>query len=266
MVTDDSPIARAGLTRDYMKDEINAVIKGRGITDLDNYLDVRRTGRKTQFGDALRRQMWELKRVWDDEMAKRGAVDFYDVAIRARDIARTRTEPTYRAAIIDEAQDLTLVGLQLLRALVNGQGPDRPDGLFISGDGAQRIYPGGFTLRQAGVEVRGRTAVLRTNYRNTAEVFSAALRVAGDDVIDDLGDEYRRDEGDAELGRSGAPVELVSTSSLEREVEAIIARANTAVASGGAVQLGDIGVFCTTNNQAKPFGERWSRPVTCRRT
>ena len=44
-----------------MKDEINAVIKGRGITDLDTYLDVRRTGRKTQFGDALRRQTWELK-------------------------------------------------------------------------------------------------------------------------------------------------------------------------------------------------------------
>lgn len=251
VVTDDSPIARAGLTRDYMKDEINAVIKGRGMTDLDTYLDVRRTGRKTQFGDALRRQSWELMEAWNIGKAERGAEDFHDLAIRARDIARTRPEPTYRAVIIDEAQDLTLVGLQLLRALVNGQGPDRPDALFISGDGAQRIYPGGFTLRQAGVEVRGRTALLHTNYRNTAEVFNAALRVAGDDAIEDLDEEYRRDEGVAELGRSGAPVELVSTTSLEREVEAILARANTAVGAGGAVQLGDIGIFCTTNYQAK---------------
>lgn len=251
VVTDDSPIARAGLTRDYMKEEIDAVIKGRGITDLDTYLDVRRTGRRTQFGDALRRQTWELKEAWDEGKAQRGVEDFSDIAIRARDIARTRPEPTYRAVIIDEAQDLTLVGLQLLRALVNGQGPDRPDALFISGDGAQRIYPGGFTLRQAGVEVRGRTALLHTNYRNTAEVFETALRVAGDDAIEDLDEEYRRDEGLAELGRSGAPVELVSTTSLEREVEAIIARSQSVVAAGGSVQSGDIGIFCTTNYQAK---------------
>ena len=251
IVTDDSPIARAGLTRDYMRDEIQAVIKGRGITDLDAYLDVRRTGRKTQFGDALRRQSWALMEAWDVGKAERGVEDFYDVALRARDIARSHAEPQYRAVIIDEAQDLTLVGLQVLRALVNGQGPDRPDGLFISGDGAQRIYPGGFTLRQAGVEVRGRTALLHQNYRNTAEVFAAALKVAGDDAIEDLDEEYRRDESGAELGRSGAPVELVSTSSLEREVEAILARSNSVIASGGPVQTGDIGIFCATNHQAK---------------
>ncbi|MGB6059189.1 MAG: 3'-5' exonuclease [Microthrixaceae bacterium] len=251
VVTDDSPIARAGLTREYMRDEINAVINGRGITDLDTYLDVRRTGRKTQFGDALRRQTWELKDHWDAGKAQRGAEDFHDLAIRARDIARARSEPTYRAVIIDEAQDLTLVGLQLLRALVNGQGPDRPDALFISGDGAQRIYPGGFTLRQAGVEVRGRTALLHTNYRNTAEVFTAALKLAGDEAVEDLDEEYRRDEGVAHIGRSGARVELISTTSLDREVEAIIARSDSIIAAGGPVQPGDIGIFCTTNHQAK---------------
>lgn len=251
VVTVGSPIAKAGLTRDYMKDEIQAVIKGRGISDLDTYLDVRRTGRKTQFGDALRRQTWELKEQWDAANAKRGVEDFHDVAIRARDIARSRADPTYRAIVIDEAQDLTLVGLQLLRALVNGQGPDRPDGLFISGDGAQRIYPGGFTLRQAGVEVRGRTALLSTNYRNTAEIFSTAMSVAGDDAIEDLDEEYHRSDGLAELGRSGAPVELVSASTLDEEVEAIISRASAYAAADSPVRAGDIGIFCPTNNQAK---------------
>lgn len=251
VVTDGSPIHRAGLTRDYLKEEVRAVIKGRGITDLDTYLDVRRTGRKTQFGDALRRQTWELKAAWDAGMAKRGAEDFHDVVLRARDVARARSEPTYRAVVIDEAQDLTLVALQMLRALVNGQGPERPDGLFIAGDGAQRIYAGGFTLRQAGVEVRGRTTVLRTNYRNTSEIYSAAIGVTGGDAIEDLDEQYQRSEEPAEIGRSGAPVELIAATTFEAEVEALVSRARDLVDRDGLVGPGDIGICCATNHQAK---------------
>lgn len=251
VVIDGSPIAKAGLTRDYLKEEIRAVIKGRGITDLDTYLDVRRTGRRTQFGDALRRQTWALKEAWDAGMAKRGAEDFHDVVLRARDIARRRGEPTYRAIVIDEAQDLTLVALQMLRVLVNGQGPDRPDGLFIAGDGAQRIYAGGFTLRQAGVEVRGRTSVLRTNYRNTAEIYRAAIAVTGGDAIEDLDEQYQRSEEPAEIGRSGVPVELIAAPSFEDEVNALIGRARDLVERDDLVGAGDIGICCATNQQAK---------------
>src|SRR5690606_35662564 len=121
-----------------------------------------------------------------------------------------RPTPTYRAAIIDEAQDLTLVGLQLVRALVNGpDGTDRPDGLQIVGDGAQRIYPGGFTLRQAGIEVRGRTAVLRMNYRNTREIMGAAMAVAGNQPVDDLGERFERKDAEAIALRSGIRPVLV---------------------------------------------------------
>ena len=251
VVTDGSPIDKAALTRDYLKEEIRVVIKGRGITDLDTYLDVRRTGRRTQFGDALRRQTWALMEAWDAGMAKRGAEDFHDVVLRARDIARRRTDPTYRAVVIDEAQDLTLVALQMLRALVNGQGPDQPDGLFIAGDGAQRIYAGGFTLRQAGVEVRGRTSVLRTNYRNTAEIYRAAIAVTGGDAIEDLDEQYRRSEEPAEIGRSGAPVELIAAPTFEAEVQALVARARDLVERDDLVGPGDIGICCATNQQAK---------------
>ena len=69
VVTDGSPIDKANLTRGYLADEIRAVIKGRGISDLDTYLDIRRTGRRTKFGDPLRTQTWELKEAWDAAMA-----------------------------------------------------------------------------------------------------------------------------------------------------------------------------------------------------
>jgi superfamily I DNA/RNA helicase len=251
VVTPDSPIDRAKLTRPYVREEITSVIKGRGISDLDAYLDVRRTGRRTQFGDALRQHVWTLREAWDDAMRTRSVEDFHDVVLRARTIARSRPTPTYRAALIDEAQDLTLVALQLIRALVNGPGGDRADGLFIAGDGAQRIYPGGFTLRQAGVEVRGRTTVLRVNYRNTSEVIDAAMAVAGSEDVEDLDEEYRRDDGTADAGRSGAPVELLAARDPESELDAVIDRLRELLDRDDPLGPGDVAVCCSTNRQAK---------------
>ena len=246
-----SPIERAGLTKGYVQDEIRFVIKGRGITELDHYLNLKRTGRRTQFGEHMRRQVWELKEAWDAGIAAAGVEDFHDIVIRARDIARARPEPTYRAALIDESQDLTLVALQLIRALVNGPYGDRPDALFIAGDGAQRIYAGGFTLRQAGVEVRGRTSVLKVNYRNTDAVYAAAVGVAGQDSIEDLDEDYVRGDEPAEIGRHGAPVELLVGTSFEDEIERVATRAKEIMAAEHSVGPGDVVVCCATNRQAK---------------
>jgi AAA domain/UvrD-like helicase C-terminal domain len=248
VVTDNSPIKKAGLTRGYLRDEVNAVIKGRGNNTLDEYLVVERTGRGTRFGEPLRRQVWQLREAWDAEMHKRGTVDFVDVVRRARDHARRRREPMFRAAIIDEAQDLSLVGLQMIRALVNGRsGTDRSDGLLIVGDGAQRIYAGGFTLRQAGVEVRGRTTVLRTNYRNTGEIICAAMAVAGDAAIDDLGDEYKREEADAEALRAGIRPTVLLCDGFDEELDEVAKRITSLVGTG-TISFGDIAVCVATNN------------------
>lgn len=247
VVTPLSPLARAGVTRRYAEEEITAVIKGRGVRNIDEYLAMERTGRRTRFGEPLRLQTWELMQEWDGQMAGRGTVDFPDVILRARDHARRRPSPTYRAAIVDEAQDLTLVGLQLVRALVNGpDGTDRTDGLLIVGDGAQRIYAGGFNLRQAGVETRGRTTVLRVNYRNTQEIIDSAMAVAGDETVDDLGDEYARGDADAEAARSGLKPVLVAASSFKDEIGFIADRMADLVAKR-ALGFGDMAICAATN-------------------
>ena len=137
------------------------------------------------MGQRLRAQVWNLREAWDEEMSRRGVLDFADVIVRALHYARQLDEPLYSALIVDEAQDITMAGLLFLRALVNAPHPDRdrPNGMLILGDGAQRIYPGGYTLRQAGIEVRGRTTVLSINYRNTDEILNAAMAVAGDSQV-----------------------------------------------------------------------------------
>lgn len=240
-----------GVTRDYVREEIAAVIKGRGLRSLDEYLAVERTGRRTPLPAIQREQIWHIRRAWDRRLTQQGILDFPDVILRARDHARRRPAPRFRAAIIDEAQDLTLVGLQLVRSLVNGpDGVDVPNGLLIVGDGAQRIYPGGFTLRQAGVEVRGRTTVLRRNYRNTHQIITAALAVAGDEPVEDLEENLRRGDADAESLRRGATPALVQTEGFDDEMR-FVADEIRQLVDAATIGYGDIAVAVATNRDAK---------------
>lgn len=253
-VTAGSPIERAKLSRSYLQEEIRSVIKGRGIALEDLYLNVKRTGRRTPLNAEVRTQVWALAEAWDARLAERGICDFADVILKARDIARAADEATYRAALIDEAQDLTLAGLQLIRALVNGPGPDRPDGLFIAGDGAQRIYSGGFTLQQAGVDVRGRSTVLRKNYRNTTEVLSAAVSVAGKTTVSDLDEDFVLGADVESADRTGRRPELIVSQSSDEQLAAITSRVTALATDADAdapVFLGDIAVCCPTNKTAK---------------
>jgi len=84
---------------------------------------------------------------------------------------------------VDEVQDLTLVGVRLLHALVG----DAPNGLLLVGDAQQAVYPGGFRLADAGIDIRGdRGQVLRTNYRNSKQILDAALTVVAGDAFEDI--------------------------------------------------------------------------------
>lgn len=250
VVVEGSPLRSAQLSRGYLREEVVAVVKGRGIQRLSEYLAVRRVGRRTRFTEDMRRQVWALRDAWDDEMAKRGTVDFCDIVALAADLARKAPEPRFSAAIIDEAQDVTLVGLQMVRSLVNGpSATDPPDGLTIIGDGAQRIYPGAFTLRQAGIEVRGRTTVLRKNYRNTQEVLSSAMAVAGRDSVVDLDEEFTREDEAGSTDRMGVKPVFVECRGPADEAEYMANRIR-GLTSDGLLSLGDIGVFVPTNRLA----------------
>lgn len=259
VVRPGTPLHRAGLTRGYLRDEVTAVMKGRGVDSLDEYLNMERTGRRTPFNEAMRRQAWELRENWDRRLADKGVVDFPDVVRRARDLARRRAEPMFSHAIIDESQDLTLVGLQMIRALVNGpDGRDRPDGLFIVGDGAQKIYAGGFTLGQAGVDVRGNSTVLRVNYRNTRQIIETAMACTGREAVNDLGDEYARADAEAEARRDGAPPVLVTATDFDAEIDFVVEQVRR-LGETGVVGPGDVGICVPTNKLVKKTMARLDR-------
>lgn len=242
-VSPTSALGRSTLTPDYLRTEITRVVKGRGVETLDEYLTLVRTGRGVGLTTTLRREVWELTQAWDDGCASRGTIHPGELLIRALSHASRLSSPRYRSVIVDEAQDLTMVGLQLLRSLVNAGVRDRPDGLFLVGDGAQRVYPGGFTLRQAGVEVRGRTTVLRVNYRNTHEILAAALKVAGDERVVDLDEEFKRGELVASTARQGVQPMLFRYGTDAAEQAGLVERIAD-VTSTEQIGVGDVAVFC----------------------
>lgn len=257
VVTEGTALDKEALTPQYLQDEITSVLKGRGIATVEDYLMLERSGRRVPFTAAMRMQVWELRTAWDEAMRAKGTVDFPDVVAFAAEVAEAGGGPRYRAAIIDEAQDLSLMGLRFVRALTQSTPrEDRSDGLLLVGDGGQRIYPGGFTLRQAGLQVTGRSTVLRANYRNTAAIIDAALAVAGDDTVEDLDDAevYRRGEAATEATRrDGSRPLLVDCASADDEVGWVTKRIRSLV-DGGDVRSGDIGVFVPFRADVR----RWS--------
>lgn len=253
VITKESPLGSKGLSEQYLQEEIRTVIKGRALETVDEYREIPRIGRKVALGRRQRAQVWELRETWDAEMARREVFDFPDVILRALHHALQLAEPLYSAVIVDEAQDLTLAGLQLLRALVNAphHSQDGPDGLLILGDGAQRIYPGGFNLRRAGVEVRGRTTVLDVNYRNTSPIINAAMAVAGGSEIEDLEETYRRGDQLARVARQGPRPRLIRARDYDDQIRVIVDMIREMAAWDDPIKPGDTAVLAPWNNDVK---------------
>ena len=182
-LTVGSPLEQIG--REYLKEEIERVIKGNGLRSLEEYLSVERMGRKRSFSQSVRKWVWELSDLWTRKLREQKVVSYTDRKIRARDVAQEFPQAHYRCVVVDEGQDMTLVEMQLVRALVAGA-PDNPvpdDGLLILDDPAQRIYAGGYRLRWAGLDIAGRAHLLKRNYRNVPSVFRAAKRVRGNTLV-----------------------------------------------------------------------------------
>jgi superfamily I DNA/RNA helicase len=233
----------------YWQEEIDYVIKGRGLTDFEEYAALSRVGRRTPMRVDHRATMWELYVEYERQLGLAGVHDFTDVLILARDFVRDgAVAPDYGAVVVDEVQDLNLVGLQLLHAIAG----DGPDALMVIGDGQQAVYPGGFTLTEAGISVTGRAAVLRSNYRNTVEVLEAAAQVISRDQYDDLDGEPLAGQRDIEAVRRGGSVLTVRAAD-RASLEAALVKQIKETERILRVPLGDLAVLVATRKDLEHY-------------
>ncbi|QLY34389.1 UvrD-helicase domain-containing protein [Nocardia huaxiensis] len=173
----------------YWKDEVDRVIKGRGLETLDAYKEVTRSGREgVSLGPKQRENVWWLfYKPYRARLQERGIDDFNDVIRKAINELRDRplddTED-YALVVVDEVQDFTLMELKLVHQISGGSSDAQ---LLLVGDGQQQVYAGGWKLSDAGIPLPGgRGRVLKTNYRNREAVLRFAQRVEASNTVDDL--------------------------------------------------------------------------------
>lgn len=171
----------------------------------------------------------------------------------------------HHAVLIDEAHDFEDGWLRLAAAMTDPAARR----LLVLYDDAQSIYQRlrrRFSFTSVGIQARGRTSVLRLNYRNTAEVLGLALRFArgllperGRDREAGRDDEDDRVTGVApsSSGRRGPRPVLIRARSAHEEAELLAARIADAVVAG--TPLGEIAVLCRTRAQMAPIAEALAR-------
>jgi len=225
--------------QDYWHDEVSCVIKGRGLTRWQQYADLPRLGRRHRLGPQQRRVVWDLYEAYQQELRARGVHDFADqISLAEAELRREPPAERYTAVVVDEAQDLTCVMIRMLHGLVG----DGPDGLTLVGDGQQTIYPGGFTLAEAGVSVAGRGVVLDVNYRNTREILQFASVLVRDDEFADIEGATAQGDRPTEVARTGTkPVYVRCANEADRQ-RRLVLRVHEVVAEVGT-NFGDVGVL-----------------------
>jgi hypothetical protein len=231
----------------FLVSEWNGVVEPQGILTWDEYRDAARTGRGKPLSVRQRKDCWKVfGGVWD-ELKAAGGLPWPAVCRAAREAVESgRVESPFDAVIVDEVQDLGPQELRLLAALA----AKNPGGLMLLGDAGQRIYPGGFSLKALGIDVRGRSHVLRINYRTTEQI-----RHFADGLLPRAGDDF---DGGAEDRRSrsllqGPPPTLREFTTAPEQDEFIVSTVRRLLGEGMAAN--EIAVFARSGSNLQSVRE-----------
>jgi superfamily I DNA/RNA helicase len=223
-----------GLPLRFVVSEWRHVVDGWGIASLTDYADVPRIGRRNRLGTRQREILWPIFEAVRSALSARGMVTVPQMfAAVEREYASKVAKP-FTHIIVDEAQDLGVAQLRMLAALASGA-----NALFFAGDLGQRIFQQPFSWKALGVDVRGRSAMLRINYRTSRQIREAADHLLPPTVrdVDGLEDDRR---GAQSVFEGPAPVVALCTDQ-DAEAEAVAAFLRTASEDG--IAASEMGLF-----------------------
>lgn len=153
---------------DFYTYEYFEVIERQHIQTLSQYLSCDRSGSGGPPLTARQREKaWEFLHHILDTMSDRGMLSFVDLAHEAAAALRQgRVQRKYQAIIIDEAQDLEPIKLEVMQLYADGE----ENSLFILSDANQRIFRLHSWKKDAKIDIVGRTYYLSVNYRTTRQI------------------------------------------------------------------------------------------------
>lgn len=151
-----------------LADRIHAQLRQRGV---DERVQVRTFHSWCQ--DVVKSYQLDVPRQADQDAQFRALVAVVDRALQTGFVPGGQ----YTALLVDEAHDFDDDWLRMAVRLVD----PATNSLLVLYDDAQSIYQKRrrkFTMASVGIQAKGRTSILKMNYRNTAEVLSLAVHCA----------------------------------------------------------------------------------------
>jgi mRNA-degrading endonuclease RelE of RelBE toxin-antitoxin system len=230
-----------GVSQHFIEAEWREVVDAWQLETWEAYRDVARLGRKTRLPEKRRAALWQIFVRLRAALAARGLVTPAALLGRiARHLASAGRRP-FDHVVVDEAQDVSVPQLRFLTALAGG----RPNGLFFAADLGQRIFQQPFSWKSLGVDVRGRSRVLRINYRTSHQIRSRADRLLAPALADVDGNEESR-RGTWSVFEGPEP-EIRTFPTAEGEVEGVAAWLAARVADG--VRPEELAVFVRSSGE-----------------
>jgi hypothetical protein len=164
----------------FIHSEWTHVIEAWQVADAETYSQIPRLGRKNRMGSKQRDRLWPIFAGARRSLRERGFVTPAQIFSEVSAHYVGRAEKPFTHIVVDEAQDLGVPELRLLAAIA----PEGGDSLFFAGDLGQRIFQQPFSWKSLGVDLRGRSTVLKVNYRTSHQIRRAADRLMPSSVRD----------------------------------------------------------------------------------
>lgn len=224
----------------FLRTEWEQVVDAWQLDSWEAYRDVQRLGRRTRLPEARRAILWTIFERVRNGLKDEGLMTESSVFQALAHAQAKRSSSAFDAAVVDEAQDLSIAQLRFLAAL----GAERPNALFFAGDIGQRIFQQPFSWRALGIDVRGRSKTLRVNYRTSHQIRQQADRLLGPELADADGNRERRQ---AVSVFNGLPPEIRTFQTDADESRAVGAWLRSLAAGG--IQPHEIGVFVRSSDQ-----------------
>jgi len=158
-------IERAGvklnIPGEFFAEEIGWM-KENVLTSWESYRTADRGGRGIGLAETTRAKVFKVFDTYRELLGDE--IDWDDVPLRVLYAMKKHLVAAgcYEAVFVDEAQDFAPSWFYVVRSLVN----PKTSVLFLAADSTQRIYQRGFSWKKLGLNVKGRTLVLRERYRN----------------------------------------------------------------------------------------------------
>lgn len=220
----------------FLLAEWHHVLDAYDVNGFREYRQIARVGRGIPLQVRQRMRVWKvLERV--RQQLPSDQMTFARLCHRVAD--ELDGKELFTHVVADETQDFGAAELRLLRTLA----PDVPNSLMLVGDNGQRIYTARASLKASGIDVVGRSSILKLNYRTTEQIRRRADRLLPKELIDIDGDSESRVT--ISLLRGPEP-EVLDFASPKQEIDAIASRLGHYFNSG--FQPRDIALFARTKS------------------